>query len=48
LAFPHHHYTVRPADALYLVGDLVGEPLLELEPVGVLVGDAGSTGAWEA
>jgi hypothetical protein len=36
---PHHEYIVAPCDALYLVGNLVRESLLQLQPVGELVGD---------
>ncbi len=44
LASPHHHHIGRLRDTLHLVGDLMGEPLLQLKSMGELVGDAGELG----
>jgi len=41
---PHDEYIVAPCDALAYIGNLVREPLLQLQPVGELVGYPGELG----
>jgi len=47
LTLPHHHYIAARRDALNLFGDLVREALLQLQPVGELMGDPGELGEAE-
>jgi hypothetical protein len=38
LASSHHHHVVALGDSLNLIGNLMGEPFLQLQAVCVLVG----------
>ena len=44
---PHNEYILAAGDALDFIGNMVREPLLQLQPVGELVGDACRASATE-
>jgi hypothetical protein len=44
LSPPHHEYILAAGDALDFIGNLMRESLLQLQPVGIEVGDPGELG----